>query len=135
MIVSRMMNQKLLVAWLALPIGLVALCPQSVLADERHDNPNHQPRPAETVQRSDAQSNGQGHMHHIDRNSPNRNRRASELRNEARQQEIRRQQEFRAQLRRNEVRRDEDRVWVPGHIEYGFLGLSSYWAEGHWAQR
>lgn len=106
-ITSKMMNRKLLIAWLTLPIGLLTLLPKPALADEYHNERNNQSIRAETFQ-------FYGNQVQPNRNYPNHDRRGNELRNEARQQEIRRQQERQAQLRRNELRHNEQRVWVSG---------------------
>ena len=137
MMIFKLTNRKILIAWLTLPIGLFSLLPKPALADEHHNQQNNRWISAETAKPYGDHTNQVQPTH----NYPNRdrrdfeNRRGIELRNEARHQEIRRQREREEQLRRNELRNNERRVWVPGRNESGFLGLFSHWIEGNWEDR
>jgi len=121
-----MMNRKIAVMLLALPlgtlpIGAIASLAQSATAAEITSPAGVRQAPVVLAQRFDNDQRDRN------QNNDQRDRNQNNDRREAAQREAAQ----REAARRNAPRR----VWVPGHWESGFLGIGRKWVEGHWENR
>ncbi len=142
------MNSKLAFALFALPMGLsasiasgaksasaaeVAYQPDgqtSVVVAQRYDDHWNQDRRSDDARYHDRQEKFRRQEFRR-----NEERRHEELRRERNYQDRDyRDQNYRDQNYQNRDHQD-DRIWVPGHYQAGFLGFGRTWVEGHWQYR
>ncbi len=151
------MNCKLAIAVCTVPFGMVVLLAKSASAaevvyqpdtpivvvaqryDDRGNNNQRYDDQWNNNQRYD--DRGNNNQRYDDRQ--NRDQQEAIRREEIRRNDIRHDQLHRDQLRQDEFhqeqnrwsqnRRDDQRVWIAGHYESGFLGIGRRWVDGYWA--
>jgi hypothetical protein len=157
------MNLKLAIAVFVLPLGMSSSFVKSVSAteiahqpetqtsivvaqrypdqwnnDQRYDNQGNGDRRDNNQRYNDRRNNDQRHNDQWNRDQQESIRHEESQQNEIRRDHIRQDQLRQGELRQdqdhwNQNRRDDQRVWIPGHYESGFLGIGRRWVEGYWA--
>ncbi|MBW4520333.1 MAG: hypothetical protein KME16_11610 [Scytolyngbya sp. HA4215-MV1] len=121
------MNYKIAAAVWVIPMGLASSLARPVSAAESNFSPVVSQSPAVVAQRYDDRR---------DRDPRNNDRGEATRRESAQREAAQREAARREQIRREQDRRQSNqRVWIPGHYEAGFLGIGRKWVAGHWEER